>query len=242
MRKASKATIVALALLFVSIWVVLAAGITAVWLTEEVRVFGLVILPTGIVAGLLVVYFDWRAKLRRRAWLSVTDIGPPRRTHEEGIMLYTNTAIEYRDGTLAAILPVALALAGRADDFSERQNRLAAERAIDDVLADSFPASDPPSWNPGVTRPEPVAPLRHRARSLRTDRGQYWTHARGDVIDVSRHTLGERTFIYALISFAGAVGVALLVPFAILMVGLPVALAVRGLPEAIGWLFGVVVR
>jgi hypothetical protein len=25
-----------------------------------------VILPTGIAAGLLVVYFDWRAKLRRR--------------------------------------------------------------------------------------------------------------------------------------------------------------------------------
>ena len=66
MRKVDKATVVALALLFVSIWVVLAAGITAVWLTEEVRVFGLVILPTGIVAGLLVVYFDWRAKLRRR--------------------------------------------------------------------------------------------------------------------------------------------------------------------------------
>jgi hypothetical protein len=65
-RKANKATIVTLALLFVSIWVVLAAGITAVWLTEEVRVFGLVILPTGIVASLLVVYFDWRARLRRR--------------------------------------------------------------------------------------------------------------------------------------------------------------------------------
>jgi hypothetical protein len=48
------------------IWVVLAVGITAVWLTSEVRVFGLVMLPTAIVAGLLVVYFDWRAKLRRR--------------------------------------------------------------------------------------------------------------------------------------------------------------------------------
>jgi hypothetical protein len=66
MRRVDKATIGALGLLFVSIWVVLAAGITAVWLTEEVRVFGLVILPTGIVAALLVVYFDWRAKLRRR--------------------------------------------------------------------------------------------------------------------------------------------------------------------------------
>jgi hypothetical protein len=30
------------------------------------KVFGLVILPTAIVAGLLVVYFDWRERLRRR--------------------------------------------------------------------------------------------------------------------------------------------------------------------------------
>ena len=66
MKKVDKGTIVASALFFVSIWVVLVAGITAVWLTEEVRVFGLVILPTGIVGSLLVVYFDWRAKLRRR--------------------------------------------------------------------------------------------------------------------------------------------------------------------------------
>jgi hypothetical protein len=78
-------------------------------------------------------------------------------------MLYTNAAIEHRDSMLAAILPVAVGRDGRADDFSERQKRLAAERAIDDVLADSFPASDPPSWNPGVTRPEPVASVRHRA-------------------------------------------------------------------------------
>ena len=66
MRKVSKAPIVALALLFVGIWAVLTVGIPAVWLTEEVRMFGLVILPTGMMAGLLVVYFDWRVKLRRR--------------------------------------------------------------------------------------------------------------------------------------------------------------------------------
>jgi hypothetical protein len=66
MRKANKETVAALALAFFSIWVVLAVGITAVWLTSELRVFGLVMLPTAIVAGLLVVYFDWRAKLRRR--------------------------------------------------------------------------------------------------------------------------------------------------------------------------------
>jgi hypothetical protein len=65
-RKANKETIVALALAFFSMWVVLAVGITAVWLTSEVRVYGLVMLASAIVAGLLVVYFDWRAKLRRR--------------------------------------------------------------------------------------------------------------------------------------------------------------------------------
>ena len=66
MKNARTATILAVALAFAAIWVVFAAGTMAVWLTGEVRVFGLVMLPTAIVAGLLVVYFDWRAKLRRR--------------------------------------------------------------------------------------------------------------------------------------------------------------------------------
>jgi len=30
-------------------------------------------------------------------------------------------------------------------------------QAIDDVLADTFPASDPPSWTPGIVRPAPAA-------------------------------------------------------------------------------------
>ena len=63
MKRATKTTVVAMTLFFVSIWVAMTAGITAVWLTEEVRLFGLVMLPTTIVAGLLVLYFDWRAKL-----------------------------------------------------------------------------------------------------------------------------------------------------------------------------------
>ena len=29
---------------------------------------------------------------------------------------------------------------------------------IDEVLSDSFPASDPPSWIPGVVRPAPARP------------------------------------------------------------------------------------
>ena len=66
MQKARKVTIAAVVLFFVSIWVIMAPGITAGWLTEEVRVFGLVMLLTGIVAGVLVVYFDWRAQLLNR--------------------------------------------------------------------------------------------------------------------------------------------------------------------------------
>ena len=61
-----RSTVFAIALAFVSMWVVMAAGTTAVWLTGEVRVVGLVMLPTAVVASLLVLYFDWRAKLQRR--------------------------------------------------------------------------------------------------------------------------------------------------------------------------------
>lgn len=48
----------------------------------------------------------------------------------------------------------------------------------------------------------------------------------------------ERTFLQGLASLGGATGIALLVPFAILLAGLPVVLAIRGLLEAVAWLFG----
>ena len=57
------------------------------------------------------------------------------------------------------------------------------------------------------------------------------------VIDVSRPSGSERTLLQALISLAGAAGIALLVPFVILLMGLPIALAVRGLLEVVAWLF-----
>ena len=66
MKKATTSESVAIVLAFISLFVVMIAGSIAVWLTSEVRVFGLVVLPTAIVAGLLVVYFDWRAKLHNR--------------------------------------------------------------------------------------------------------------------------------------------------------------------------------
>jgi len=46
----------------------------------------------------------------------------------------------------------------------------------------------------------------------------------------------RRTCLQALVSLTGAVGLALLVPFAILLVGSPIVLVARGVAEAIGWL------
>jgi hypothetical protein len=41
-----------------------------------------------------------------------------------------------------------------ADDATRRARRW---NWIGDVLADSFPASDPPSWTPGVARLDPTS-------------------------------------------------------------------------------------
>jgi hypothetical protein len=75
-------------------------------------------------------------------------------------MLHTRTTIEYRAGTAAAIQPTLVGVDKVADESSERGDRLAAEEALDQVLADSFPASDPPSWNPGIARLNPAVSLK----------------------------------------------------------------------------------
>jgi hypothetical protein len=51
----------------------LTVGIGGVWLTGEVRVFGLVLLAAAIVGVGLVGYFNWRAKLRRRILAEADD-------------------------------------------------------------------------------------------------------------------------------------------------------------------------
>ena len=144
-------------------------------------------------------------------------------------MLHTRTAIDYRAGAAAAIAPTIQGVDTFAEESNERRRRLAAERALDEVLADSFPASDPPSWNPGIVRPDPAI----------VDAAQAGASA---ILDVSRPRSGDRTFLQGLVSLAGAAGIALLVPFVILLVGLPVVLTVRGLIEAISWLFGVALQ
>ena len=58
---------------------------------------------------------------------------------------------------------------------------------------------------------------------------------KADVIDVSTPAADGRTFLKDLVSLAGAAGIALLVPFVILLIGMPVALAVGGVVKAASW-------
>jgi hypothetical protein len=148
--------------------------------------------------------------------------------------------IEYRETALDNVLRVGTATEVRRVEleFEARQERLAAERALDSVLADSFPASDPPSWTLGITRPQPqhqatddeiVAP--HDSRVVLVSE---------DVIDVSRPATNGGTFAKGLVSLAAAAGIALLVPLVIVLIGTPIALAIRGVVAAASWVLTLV--
>jgi hypothetical protein len=148
--------------------------------------------------------------------------------------------IEYRDASLDNVLRVGTASEVRWAELESdaRQQRLAAERALDSVLADSFPASDPPSWTLGITRPQPerqatndeaVAPDDSRVALVSED-----------VIDVSRPATNGGTFGKGLVSLAAAAGIALLVPLIILLIGTPIALAVQGVVAATSWVLALI--
>ena len=59
-----------------------------------------------------------------------------------------------------------------------------------------------------------------------------------DVIVPYRGSQPARSVVQKLTSLAGASGIALLLPIAMLIVGIPIALAARGVVEAVGWLAG----
>lgn len=110
-------------------------------------------------------------------------------------------------------------------------------QAIDDALAETFPASDPPAWTPGMARPAPE--IVSQAAGPRIVQDQTSDVHGPEVIDVSRPTHSKRTFAQGLVSLIGVAGVALVVPFAMLAVGIPVALGIRGLLEFTEWFLAV---
>jgi hypothetical protein len=108
---------------------------------------------------------------------------------------------------------------------------------IDDVLGHTFPASDPPAWSTGIARPAP-----------RTGAAAYSggaeDAANGLRAPAPRHAppqgAPERTFAQAFVSLLGAAGIGLLFPVVILAVGVPLALAGRGVFAAAQWLLALV--
>jgi hypothetical protein len=149
-------------------------------------------------------------------------------------------ATEYREVAVDVVLQGSRRIAGlRAEAEAEAlQRRLAAERAVDSVLADSFPASDPPSWTLGITHPQPE-PQATNAETVAPGAGKA-VSVNADVVDVSRPATARQTFLKGLVSLTGAAGIALLVPFVILLIAMPMALAVGGVVQAGSWLVGLI--
>lgn len=78
-----------------------------------------------------------------------------------------------------------------------------------------------------------TAPAQRSTRQVATTVGTQ------GVIDLSRPNGAARTPVQTLVSLVGAAGLMLLVPFVILLVGMPIVLAVRGFVELLRWLSGV---
>ena len=98
------------------------------------------------------------------------------------------------------------------------------EQELDMALAGSFPASDPPPWTFGV--------------SHATDFGDSaFARPRPAAVDVVIHE-GHRLGGTRLASLGEAIAIVAMVPFAILIAGLPVVALVWGITYAVAWLTG----
>jgi hypothetical protein len=80
-------------------------------------------------------------------------------------MLQTNTTT-YQTGLPFRRLEAPAAADVRSNEHVVVRREQQEELAIDDALAASFPASDPPAWNPGVARPIPVGTSDEAAERL----------------------------------------------------------------------------
>ncbi len=99
----------------------------------------------------------------------------------------------------------------------------AMERKLDEVLVDSFPASDPPPWTFGRLAAAP----QEGPRPPRQDEDEWSCHTTVIVPG------GSRTAWQWLTSGVGAIGVAMVIPIVILILGIPLALATHAMIDVV---------
>ncbi len=109
---------------------------------------------------------------------------------------------------------------------------VAREQKVDQVLDDSFPASDPPSWTLGRLPTPPAV-------STKTPRNDdhAWTSHTTVIIAGGKRSAGQ-----VIASMVGAVGMGMMIPIAILAIGIPMALAGHAVIAALGSLASLVLR
>jgi hypothetical protein len=111
----------------------------------------------------------------------------------------------------------------------------ARERKVDDVLADSFPASDPPPWTLGRAPASPVDSTDVESADTTRDNAPAWSSLTTVVV-----AGGQKTARQWLATVVGGVAAAMMIPLGILLIGIPIAVATRTLIEVAAWVAAVV--